>query len=78
MPAGARAPGEVRPEPGPYPQPATLAALEQAAALEVAIAQHWDRSGAVVTHHLFGRLSMPQAIRFVTVHTEHHAGQLPR
>lgn len=74
----ARAPREIRPGEGPLPREATLAGLRAAgAAFEASIAERWDAPGARFNHHVFGRFGLPQGLRFVAIHTEHHARQLP-
>lgn len=76
IPAGARAPRELRPGDGPFDREPTLSALEVSArVVEDAIVREWDSSAARMTHHVFGALRAPQALRFVTVHTAHHARQ---
>jgi len=79
LPAGARAPREARPGDGPFDKGATLGALAgAAAAFEDAVARRWDGSKAVLTHHVFGSMSIKTGLHFVTVHTQHHTRQLPR
>jgi hypothetical protein len=78
LPAGARAPREARPGDGPFDRAATLAALAHAATrFEEALADRWDRADAILTHHLFGKMTGKKGIRFLTVHTLHHTRQLP-
>jgi len=77
IPPGARAPREIRPGDGPFDREQTLSALEVSArAAEEAIAREWDSRAARMTHHVFGALRAPQAMRFAIVHTTHHARQL--
>jgi hypothetical protein len=77
IPQGAKAPREVRPDGGPFPRAETLAALErEAAECEAAIRERWDQPTAFATHHVFGKLTPDQALRFATVHIRHHAAQL--
>lgn len=79
LPAGARSPREARPGEGPFDRSVTLAAVAAAASrFEEALADRWDHTNARLTHHVFGRMSAKKAIRFVTVHTEHHTRQLPQ
>ena len=79
LPAGARSPREARPGDGPFDRSLTLAAIASAASrFEEALAERWDNANARLTHHVFGGMSPKKAIRFVTVHTEHHTRQLPR
>ena len=74
----ARAPREIRPGEGPFPREATLAGLRSAAdAFEGAIEARWGDPRARFSHHVFGRFAVPDGLRFVTIHTEHHARQLP-
>lgn len=77
IPAGARAPRELRPGGGPFPKAETLSALEtRAAACEVAVGERWDEPGAFATHHVFGKLTPKELLRFAVVHADHHAKQL--
>lgn len=77
LPEGAKAPREIRPGNGPFDRDAVLDALQVAArATQDSIARGWDDPNRVMTHHVFGRLALPTAMRFLTVHTEHHARQL--
>lgn len=77
LPEGARAPRELRPGAGPFDRDAVLDALQVAARVaQESIARGWDDPNRVMTHHVFGRLALPTAMRFLTVHTEHHARQL--
>jgi hypothetical protein len=78
MPAGARAPSEVRPGEGPFDRETLLAGLERAAAeVEGHMVARWsDPTAPMMTHNVFGALTSPQGARLVTVHTTHHAKQL--
>jgi hypothetical protein len=77
IPAGARAPSEVRPGSGPFPRAQVLAALEgRAARVEALIAALAPDQPGAMTHHVFGRLTAREAIRFATIHNDHHARQL--
>ncbi len=77
LPEGARAPRELRPGDGPFDRDAVLDALQVAARVaQESIARGWDDPNRVMTHHVFGRLALPTAMRFLTVHTEHHTRQL--
>lgn len=77
LPEGAKAPREIRPGDGPFDRDAVLDALQVAARVaQESIARGWDDPNRVMTHHVFGRLALPTAMRFLTVHTEHHARQL--
>lgn len=77
IPGGALAPREIRPAPGPFDREPLLAALEAAASsAEAAITGDGGRRASGITHHVFGRLSPAEAIRFATVHNEHHTRQI--
>ena len=77
LPAGARAPREVRPGDGPFDRETTLLALEEAAAeAEKGLVKRWTDPTCVMTHHVFGDLRPPQGMRLATVHTRHHARQI--
>lgn len=78
VPVGAKAPRELRPGPGPFDRDRTLDALtEGAAAFEASLTRRWNDPAATVTHHVFGRLSAAEMLRFAAVHFDHHARQLP-
>ena len=76
LPAGARAPREIRPGAGPFPRTALLQSLRDVAArAEETMADR--RPGAPgFTHHVFGRLQAGDALRFAAVHNEHHTRQI--
>ena len=77
LPAGAKASSEIRPGNGPFPRTALLDALQVAANVaEESIVRRWDERGAGITHHVFGHVALPRAMRFLTVHTAHHTRQL--
>lgn len=74
---GALAPREIRPGPGPFPRDPLLVQLRTvSAAAEATLAGRLDEGGTGITHHVFGRLSPAQALRFLTVHNLHHARQI--
>lgn len=78
VPAGAKAPRQLRPGPGPYDQDQAIVSLNEAAVLfEATLTRRWNDPAAAVTHHVFGRLSAAEMLRFATVHLDHHARQLP-
>ena len=75
--AGALAPHELRPGPGPFARDATLANLRQSAStVEAGLLARVADGNPGLTHHVFGRLPPAQALRFLTVHNLHHARQL--
>ena len=77
LPAGARAPREVRPGDGPFDRDHVLLALQEAAAeAESGLVKRWTDPTCVMTHHVFGDLRPPEGMRLITVHTRHHAAQL--
>lgn len=77
LPAGAKASSEIRPGDGPFPRAPLLDALQVAANVaEESIVRRWDERGAGITHHVFGHVELPRAMRFLTVHTAHHTRQL--
>jgi hypothetical protein len=77
IPAGARAPRELRPGDGPFDREQLLSALATSARVtEDALLRAWDEKTARMTHHVFGALRAPEALRFASVHTAHHARQL--
>ncbi len=79
IPKGARAPREARPGPGPFPREPLLADLiELATRAEDTLASAARDREVTITHHVFGRLQAAQALRFLTVHNDHHARQLDR
>ncbi|MBM4186554.1 MAG: DinB family protein [Gemmatimonadetes bacterium] len=77
IPAGARAPRELVPGPGPFDRETVLADLEDAAnRCEAAVAARWHDRTAGATHHVFGHLVPSQLIRFSSVHFVHHSAQI--
>jgi hypothetical protein len=79
IPVAARAPRETRPDDVTDPATTLLARLESLTGeFETDVTGAWrERPNARLTHHLFGTLSLDQAIRLMTVHTRHHAAFLP-
>lgn len=77
IPGGAIAPRELRPGDGPFDRESLLAALQAtAASTEAAITGAGGRRAPGITHHVFGRLSPAEALRFATVHNQHHTRQI--
>jgi hypothetical protein len=77
IPSGARAPWELRPGPGPFEREALLAALKAGAdRAEAAFLAPAGDAAPGFTHHVFGRLDASEALRFATVHNQHHARQV--
>ena len=79
IPVATRAPGELRPADLP---PAREDLIRQLLAevdrFETELQRRWSDSGSVVSHHIFGGLSSPQAFQFVTIHTGHHLRQMQK
>ena len=80
IPHGARAPREVRPLDRPGDQSALLDELAaQVAQFEAAVKDmEVSQPRRRVTHPYFGVLTLPQLVRFCTVHTRHHTAFLPQ
>jgi hypothetical protein len=78
FPVRAPAPREVRPSESGADQEAVAGRLRDLAArFEHAITLARSRAGAGLTHPYFGRIPPLRALRFVTVHLEHHRRQVP-
>ncbi len=75
IPTGARAPRELMPGPGPFEREALLAGLA-AAVQRAEMAFVGDHATRGFTHHVFGRMEASEALRFATVHNQHHTRQL--
>lgn len=77
IPGGALAPRELRPGPGPFDREPLLAALQTAASTaEAAMTGGGGQRASGITHHVFGRLQPSEALRFATVHNQHHTRQI--
>lgn len=79
IPAGVRAPRELRPGAGlePLDQASSIAKLRASA--RRADEELATRGGSVrVTHPYFGALEGLDVLRFFAIHTAHHAEQLPK
>jgi DinB superfamily len=78
FPPGARAPRETRPTKIIDDPVVALARLvERAAQFTRDLTENPDRQNVRLTHAYFGRLSARQALQLSTMHTRHHARQLP-
>lgn len=78
VPEGVRAPREVVPAAANPNKEAGLARFrDRAAEFERVIAPMLGDRARRITHPFFGRLTLPQGLRFVEVHLRHHTGQLP-
>ncbi|MEO8430948.1 MAG: DinB family protein [Acidobacteriota bacterium] len=75
IPAGVRAPRELRPEGEPREQAESIARLRDAA---LRVDRELERLGRSVrvTHPYFGTLRGLDVLRFCAIHTSHHAKQL--
>lgn len=80
IPVAARSPREAMPAWEVTPAPELLALLQTRTAEFEATFEGIARTepGRRLTHHLFGPLSLDQAIRLASVHTRHHAAFLSR
>jgi len=76
IPSGARAPRELRPGAGPFEREQVLAALKAGADRAEASFLSPAAGAPGFTHHVFGRLDAGDALRFATVHNQHHARQI--
>ena len=71
------APREVRPGSGPFDREVVLDGIRDAVArFEKQLRPRWDADAPAITHHLFGRLSARETLRFAVVHTQRHREQL--
>jgi len=79
IPVAVRAPREIRPEPDTRPSAELLAELESRTAdFTQLFVDAWHQTPRPrVQHPLFGRVSLATGIRFLAVHTRHHAAFLP-
>jgi hypothetical protein len=80
IPVAVRSPREVRPDATTAPATELLATLRRRTEdFETSFAAIWrSEPGRRMSHPLFGSLSLDHGIRFVTVHTRHHAAFLPQ
>ena len=79
IPAAVNAPREIRPETEERSADAVLAELEdRVRRFNLTFDGAWrTMPRRTLQHPLFGRVSLDQSIRFLTVHTRHHAAFLP-
>jgi len=79
IPVAVRAPREIRPEPETRSAAELLPELEsRTASFAQLFEDAWKRNPRPrVQHPLFGRVSLSTGIRFLAVHTRHHAAFLP-
>src|SRR4051812_415717 len=79
IPVAVRAPREIRPEPENTPAAELLAELQrELSAFAATFERAWlETPRPRMQHPLFGRVSLDTGIRFLTVHTRHHAAFLP-
>jgi hypothetical protein len=78
IPPGARAPRALRPgNAGPSREDGLARLRDAASAFEGEMLARRDQKGLHLTHHLFGAVYGLRALEFVSIHTEHHARQLP-
>ena len=80
IPVAVNAPRGARPEWIDTPSSELLTQLRRRSdEFESSFARVWrEEPRRRMTHYLFGRLSLDQGMRLVTVHTRHHAAFLPR
>lgn len=79
IPVAVRAPSEVRP---PWETATSMTLLpelhDRTIEFDTTFAACWRTAPATrLTHFIFGRLTLDQAIQIMTVHTRHHAAFLP-
>jgi hypothetical protein len=78
FPAGARSPREVRPpDLGAVQGEIGERIRELASRFEAAITRAGAAGEAGITHPYFGRIPPLRALRFITLHLEHHRKQIP-
>ena len=78
FPKGADAPPEMKPAIIVEDQTAALARLSSLAGeFQSELSERRGSTETYFTHHVFGRLSLPEVMRLATVHIIHHRKQLP-
>ena len=78
LPAGAKAPTEIRPEKCIEDKTEALRQLREfGEGFEAALGAKKDDPDARLTHHLFGEFRPARGLEFVTIHLENHLKQLP-
>lgn len=78
FPPNGKAPRQFRPSGSPVPPEALCARLEDAArGFEAELERLASEGKQAVEHPVFGRVELPDALRFLALHTAHHRQQLP-
>jgi len=78
VPVAVRTVREVRPDEAQIPAATLIPALESRVATFHDTFEHkWNEGSMRLTHPYMGSVSLDQGIRFLTVHTRHHAAFLP-
>lgn len=75
IPRRVMAPREIRPAGGTFEREPTLARMVGEA--DALMRELGERRDVKLTHPFFGKLTAPEVVRFLAVHTRHHLGQLP-
>ena len=79
LPAGAKAPSEIRPSDSDTAREDALRQLQTLSDdFEAEILARRHEKDLRLTHHVFGAIEPLRGIDFVAIHTEHHGRQLPR
>ncbi len=79
LPAGAKAPVEIRPSDSNIPRETALRQLTDVSAeFETELLSRRNEKDLRLTHHVFGAVKPLRGVDFVAIHTEHHTRQLPR
>lgn len=78
FPANTKAPRQFRPSDAAEPAGALLSRLESAAGgLERDLEGLASQGRSAISHPIFGRILLPDALQFQALHTAHHRRQLP-
>ncbi len=79
LPAGAKAPVEIRPADSNIARETALRQLTDVSAeFETEMLSRRNDKDLRLTHHVFGAVKPLRGVDFIAIHTEHHARQLPR